>query len=77
MNDSHEFGVPETKIARALSVVEARERERLSQESYDQIFGPFDRGELHELTDQEWQDLMDGKRKSPHNPQSFALPPCS
>jgi prevent-host-death family protein len=60
---------------RRLSVVEARERERLSQESYDQIFGPFDRGELHELTDQEWQALMDGKRKSPHNPQSLALPP--
>lgn len=28
-----------------------RERERLSQEVYDQIFGPFNRGELHELTD--------------------------
>lgn len=60
---------------RRLSVVEARERERLSQESYDQIFGPFDRGEFHDLTDQDWQDLMDGKRKSPHNPQSLALPP--
>jgi hypothetical protein len=55
--------------------VEVRERERLSQESYDQIFGPFDRGELHELTDQEWQALMGDKRKSPHNPQSLALPP--
>jgi prevent-host-death family protein len=62
---------------RRLSVVEARERERLSQESYDQIFGPFDRGELHELTDQEWQDLMDGQRKFPHDPQSLALPPKS
>jgi prevent-host-death family protein len=62
---------------RRLSVVEARERERLSQESYDQIFGPFDRGELHELTDQDWQDLMDGKRKFPHDPQSLALPPKS
>jgi prevent-host-death family protein len=60
---------------RRLSVVETRERERLSQESYDQIFGPFDRGEFHELTDQEWQALMDGKRKSPHDPQSLALPP--
>jgi prevent-host-death family protein len=60
---------------RRLSVVEARERERLSQESYDQIFGPFDRGEFHELTHQDWQDLMDGKRKSPYNPQSLALPP--
>jgi len=60
---------------RRLSVVEARERERLSQEAYDQIFGPFDRGEFHELTDQEWQALMDGQRKFPHDPQSFALPP--
>jgi prevent-host-death family protein len=60
---------------RRLSVVEARERERLSQEAYDQILGPFDRGEFHELTDEDWQALMDGKRKSPHNPQSFALPP--
>jgi prevent-host-death family protein len=60
---------------RRLSVVEARERERLSQEAYDQIFGLFDRGEFHELTDQEWQALMDGQRKFPHDPQSFALPP--
>jgi prevent-host-death family protein len=60
---------------RRLSVVEARERERHSQETYDQIFGPFDRGEFHELTDQEWQALIDGKRKSPHDPQSLALPP--
>jgi prevent-host-death family protein len=60
---------------RRLSVVEARERERLSQEAYDQIFGPFDRGEFRELTDQEWQALMDGQRKSPHDPQSLALPP--
>jgi prevent-host-death family protein len=60
---------------RRLSVVEVRERERLSQEAYDQIFGPFDRGEFRELTDQEWQALIDGKRKSPHAPQSLALPP--
>lgn len=60
---------------RRLSVAEAREREHLSREAYDQIFGPFDRGEFHELTDQEWQALMDGKRKFPYNPQSLALPP--
>jgi prevent-host-death family protein len=60
---------------RRLSVVEARQRERLSQEAYDQIFGPFDRGEFRELTGQEWQALMGGKRKSPHDPQSLALPP--
>jgi len=60
---------------RRLPVVEARERERLSQEAYDQIFGPFDRGEFREFTDLEWQSLMDGKRKSPHDPHSLALPP--
>jgi prevent-host-death family protein len=60
---------------RRLAVVEARERERLSREAYDQIFGPFDRGEFRELTDPEWQALTDGKRKSPHDPQSLALPP--
>lgn len=57
-----------------LSVVEARERELLSQESYDQIFGPFDRGEFHELTDQEWQALMDGKRPRPL--PIMSAPPC-
>ena len=60
---------------RRLSIAELRERERLSQESYDQIFGPFDRGEFSELTDQEWQDLKDGRRRFPHDPQSLALPP--
>jgi prevent-host-death family protein len=60
---------------RRLSVVEVRERERLSQEAYDQVFGPFDRGEFSELTDQEWQALMEGKRNSPHDPHSLALPP--
>jgi prevent-host-death family protein len=60
---------------RRLSVVEARERERLSQEAYDQIFGPFDRGEFRELTDEDWQALMDGKRRFPHDPRSLALPP--
>lgn len=46
-----------------------------AEEVYDQIFGPFDRGAFHELTEQEWQALMDGRRKSPHNPRSLALPP--
>ena len=55
--------------------IEVRERERLSREAYDQIFGPFDRGKFSELTDEEWQDLMDGKRKFPQDPQSLALPP--
>jgi hypothetical protein len=60
-----------------LSVVEARERERLSEEAYDQVFGPFDQGEFRELTDQEWQALMDGKCRSINDPQSLALPPKS
>jgi hypothetical protein len=60
---------------RRLSVVEDRERERLSQEAYDQVFGPFDRGEFRELTNQEWKALVDGERKSLHDPQSLALSP--
>ena len=58
-----------------LMTIKVRERERLSQEAYDQVFGPFDRGEFRELTDQEWKALVDGQRKSLHDPQSFALPP--
>jgi hypothetical protein len=46
-----------------------------AQEAYDQVFGPFDRGEFRELTDLEWKALVDGKRKSLHDPQSLALPP--
>jgi hypothetical protein len=46
-----------------------------AQEAYDQIFGPFDRGEFHEFTDQGWNALVDGKRTSLHDPQSLALPP--
>src|SRR5947209_12175677 len=60
---------------RRLSVVENREHERLSQEAYDQVLGPFDRGEFRELTDPEWTALVDGQRKSRHDPQSLALPP--
>jgi hypothetical protein len=54
-----------------------RESERLSQKAYDQVFGPFDRSEFRELTDQEWKALVDGKRKSLSDPQSLALPPKS
>jgi hypothetical protein len=49
--------------------------ERLSEEAYDQIFGPFDRGEFRELTDQAWKALVEGKRKFLRDPQSLALPP--
>jgi prevent-host-death family protein len=58
-----------------LPVVEAHERERLAAHVHDQVFGPFDRGEFNELTDQEWEALLDGERNSPHDPQSLALPP--
>ena len=61
--------------SRRLSILENRECERLSQEAYNQVFGPFDRGEFHELTDQEWKALVNGERKSLHDPQSLALPP--
>ncbi|HSS51689.1 MAG TPA: hypothetical protein VLX28_22320 [Thermoanaerobaculia bacterium] len=49
--------------------------ERLSQEAYDQVFGPFERGEFREFTALEWKALVDGKRKSLRDPQSLALPP--
>lgn len=67
--------VPSIEEYRRLSVVEIREGERLSQEAYDQVFGPFDRGEFRELANQEWQALIDGERRSPHDAQSLALPP--
>lgn len=46
-----------------------------SQQAYEQVFGPFDRGEFRELSAQDWEDLADGKRTSPHDPDSWALPP--
>ena len=59
----------------AISLKNAQTRRKgFAEETYDQIFGPFDRGAFHELTEQEWQALMDGHRKSPHNPRSLALP---
>jgi hypothetical protein len=67
--------MPPDKCQVRLSAVDDRERERLLQEAYDPIFGPFDRGKFREMTDQEWKALVDGDRKSPHNPQSLALPP--
>lgn len=60
---------------RRLTDAEARERDRLDQAAYDQVFGPFERGEFRELGEQEWRDLIDGKRKSKHDPESWALPP--
>lgn len=58
-----------------LSQAEDRKRQRLSQEAYEQVFGPCERGEFRELTEEDWQALIDGKRKSHHDPQSWALPP--
>lgn len=54
---------------------DAETRERQSQEAYDQIFGPFERGEFRELSDGDWQALADGERKSAHDTESWALPP--
>jgi hypothetical protein len=45
------------------------------EHAYEQVFGPFERGEFRELTEQEWQELIDGKRKTEHDPESWALPP--
>lgn len=58
---------------RRLSDAEARERQ--SQDAYDQIFGPFQRGEFRELSDRDWQALADGERRSTHDAESWALPP--
>lgn len=63
------------KEYRRLSDAEIRERDRLSRAAYDQVFGPFDRGEFREFQDRDWQELIDGKRNSQHDPQSWALPP--
>lgn len=59
---------------RRLSDAELRERERLSRVAYDEVFGPFDRGEFRELTDEDWQALLNGRRQTPHDPESWALP---
>ncbi len=62
---------PQARLAETVEYSEAR----LSQEAYDQVFGPFDRGEFRELTDQEWKALVAGERKSLHDPRSLALSP--
>ncbi|MFY9826630.1 MAG: hypothetical protein WAM82_35040 [Thermoanaerobaculia bacterium] len=61
----------QTRLAETVEPTETR----LSQEAYDQVFGPFGRGEFRELTDPEWKALVEGKRKFLSDPQSFALPP--
>jgi hypothetical protein len=61
-----------------IDAIVAEEFEHLEpdgREAYDQVFGPFDRGEFRELTDQDGKALLDGERKSPHDPQSLAMPP--
>lgn len=62
---------------RRLSTAEERENRGLADAAYDKILGPFDRGSFRELSEQDWQDLLDGKRTSPHDPESWALPPRS
>lgn len=48
-----------------------------TKEAYDQIFGPFERGNFRELSEQDWRNLIDGKRTSLLDPESWALPPRS
>lgn len=62
---------------RRLATAEAREVQGLADAAYDKVFGPFDRDSFRELSDQDWQNLLDGKRTSPHDPESWALPPRS
>ena len=45
---------------RRLSEAELREQGHLAQKAYDEVFGPFESGEFRELTDQDWQALLDG-----------------
>ena len=52
-----------------------QEDERLLQEAYEQVFGPFGRGDFREITDQDWQALIAGQRKFLNDSQSLALPP--
>jgi PHD/YefM family antitoxin component YafN of YafNO toxin-antitoxin module len=59
---------------RRLSEAEIRERERLAQDAFAQVFGVFDRGEFRELSDEDWLQLMNGERTSQHDPESWALP---
>lgn len=54
---------------------DAETRERQSEKAYERIFGPFERGEFRELSERDWQALLDGERKSEHDPESWALPP--
>jgi len=60
---------------RRLADAEAREQDRLDHAAYDQLFGAFEHGEFREVSEQEWRDRIDGKRKSKHDPDSWALPP--
>lgn len=60
---------------RRLSEAEIREHERASKAAYEQGFGPFDRGEFRELGDEDWAALAEGRRRFPHDPASWALPP--
>lgn len=62
---------------RHLSDVESRERARRFQEAAEQLFGPFARGEFREPTQEDWQALIGGERRTQHDPQSWALPPKS
>lgn len=59
---------------RGLAAARAPEQVALEEAAYDQLFGPFEQGEFHEMSGADWQDLVDGKRLTTHDPESWALP---
>ncbi|HXU29474.1 MAG TPA: hypothetical protein VN851_02760 [Thermoanaerobaculia bacterium] len=67
-------------VAVLLSVEEysSLTEERLDNEAYDRIFGSFDRGEAHSLSDADWQAIREGTYEYPDIPSDdLAIPPQS
>lgn len=54
-------------VAVLLSVEEysSLAEERLDNEAYDRIFGSFERGEAHSLSDADWQAIYQGSYEYP------------
>ena len=50
--------------------------ERLDNESYDRHFGPFERGDVHFLSNEDWRAIRDGTYEYPDLPSDdLAVPP--
>jgi len=65
-------------VAVLLSVEEysSLTEERLDNEAYDRIFGSFERGETHSLSDADWQAIREGTYEYPDLPaDDLAVPP--